>query len=137
MTKEQYLNLKQELKDLAVKIRESKNGFREDQREFSKCQKENGTANDYYEGKINSEVWEKIQPEYSKLNKKQYESMIDLHKIRSEYRYKHIVYCFARGRTMKEIEPKVRKDNEIDLHELQRLMKIHDVREPLVLEVSA
>ena len=137
MTKEQYLSLKEELKELGKKIREAKNGHKNDQREFSHYQRDNGTFNDYYEGRINSTTWETIRPEYNKLYNKQFESMSDLHRMQREFRHKHIVYCFARGRTMKEIEPKVRQGNEPSRQELQRLMKMYDVREPLVLEASA
>jgi hypothetical protein len=133
MTKEQYFQLKEEQKELGKKIRETKGGFREDQRNFSKCQ---STANDYYKGKTDSATWEKIRPEYNKLNEKQFKSMCDLHKTQREYRHKHIIYCFARGKTMKQIEPKVREHNEPNQTELQRLMKLYDVREPLALEVA-
>jgi len=137
MTKEQYLQLKAEQKELGKKIREARDGFKEDQRSFSKFQKDNGTVNDYYEGRMNSTTWEKIQGEYGKLNQKQYDSMCTLHQMQREYRYKHIVYCFARGKTMNQIEPKVRKGNEPSRYELQRLMKLYDVKEPLVLEVAS
>jgi hypothetical protein len=137
MTKEQYLGLKEELKELASKIKATKPEFKETQRDFSKYQKENGTFNDYYEGRMNSTTWETIRPEYNKLWREQESKRDDIDSLRREFRHKHIVYCFARGRTMKEIEPKVRKGNEPSKHELQRLMKEYDVREPLELEVSA
>jgi len=136
MTKEQYFNLKQELKDLAVKIRESKDDHKNDQRAFSQCSKQ-GTANDYYDGVIDSVKWEAIRPTYNKLYSKQLKSLQEKYSLRREYRHKHIVYCFARGRTMQQIEPKVREGNEPSRHELERLMKIYDVKELLVLEASA
>ena len=137
MTKEQYKNLKQELKDLAEKIRETKADHKNDQREFSIYSRENGTFNDYYDGRINSTKWEAIRPEYNKLYSKQLKSHQTKESLRREYRHKHIVYCFARGRTMQEIEPKVREGNDPSRHELERLMKMYDVREPLALEASA
>jgi len=137
MTKEQYFQLKEEQKKLGKEIRETKNEYRERQRASSRFRKEIGTANDYYEGKINSATWEKIRPEYNKLNEKQFKSMCDLHKMQKEYRHKHIIYCFARGKTMSQIEPKVRKGNEPSRTELQRLMKVYDVQETLTLEVAS
>ena len=137
MTKEQYLSVKAELKELGKIIRELKNGFREDQKTFSKYQSEHGTFNDYYEGRMNSTIWETIQPEYSKLNQKQYGSMITLQETQFDYRHLHIVYSFARGKTMSQIEPKTRKGNKPHRDVLQRLMKVYDVHEPLVLEAAS
>ena len=135
MTKETYLNLKQELKDLAVKIRESKVGYKNSQREFSTRSK-TGTFNDYYEGKIDSATWESIRPEYNKAYNKQVNEQHSLHDMRREYRHKHIVYSLARGRTMEQIEPKVREGNEPSRHEIERLKKLYEfdkVEEPVAV----
>lgn len=135
MTKETYLNLKQELKDLAVKIRESKADYKNSQRAFSTRSK-NGTFNDYYEGKIDSATWETIRPEYNKAYNKQVNEQQSLQSMRSEYRHKHIIYSLARGRTMEQIEPKVREGNEPSSYELNRLKKLYDfdkVEEPVAV----
>lgn len=135
MTKETYFNLKQELKDLAVKIRETKIGHKNDQRGFSISSKK-GTFNDYYEGRINSATWEEIRPEYNKAYNKQANSHSDLMSMKREYRHKHIVYSLARGRTMEQIEPKVREGNEPSRHELERLKELYGfdkVEEPVAV----
>lgn len=40
------------------------------------------------------------------------------------YRVKHVAYCLARGRTMEQIEPKVREGNELSKWELEIIAKI-------------
>lgn len=137
MTKEQYLNLKQELKDLAVKIRETKSNHKNNQRAFSKQERNYGTRNSYFDGDINSTTWESIRPDWSRLYKEQLNSLEEVEKLRYEYRYKHIVYCFARGRTLEEIEPKNKKGNKADSFKIKEMMKKYEVRYPLRLEVVA
>lgn len=135
MTKETYLNLKQELKDLAVKIRETKTEHRGAQRECSLYGNEHGTFIDYYNGKIDSATWEKIRPEYSKRSNAAYSAFDNLKSMQHEYRHKHIVYSLARGRTMEQIEPKVREGNEPSRYELNRLKELYgfdEVEEPIV-----
>lgn len=132
MTKEQYLNLKQELKDLAVKIRETKNSFKGKQREFSKFEKENGLVNE-----MRRTVYEIHKDEYYKLYKGQRDDGWSLNEMRYNYRHMHIVYCFARGRTILEIEPRVKEGNDPSWFEIKRLSKKYEVRPPIELEVTS
>lgn len=133
MTKEQYFGLKNELKELASNIKIAKKGFRGAQKDLSIFQSKNGSINDYFDGSINSTKWESIRPEHENLSKKQNGLMGSLYQMRRDYRHKHIVYCFARGKTMKEIEPKVREKNEPSSAELKRLMKLFEVEEPVAI----
>jgi hypothetical protein len=133
MTKEQYFELKGELKELARLIKAAKPEHRQAQRDLSLFQNKNGSFNDYYHSTISSAKWEEIRPKHEELSKKEYNLFRDLQAMKTTYRHKHIVYCFARGKTLNQIEPKVRKGNEADTHLLQTYMKMYDVREPLVL----
>lgn len=40
--------------------------------------------------------------------------------LSSSYRWQHLVYCMARGRTYEQCEPKVHDRNKLDLAELQK-----------------
>jgi len=133
MTKEQYFGLKNELKELASNIRIAKYGFRGAQKDLSIFQSKNGSINDYFDGRINSTKWESIRPEHEALSKKQCNLMGNFYKMKRDYRHKHIVYCFARGKTMNQIEPKVREKNEPSSAELKRLMKMYEVEEPVAV----
>jgi len=44
-----------------------------------------------------------------------------LHSLKQQYRNKHVLYCLCKGRTYKEIEAKVREDNELHIPSLKRL----------------
>lgn len=132
MIREQYFQLKSELKELAHQIKSEKLEYKVSQKNLSVFQKANGSFIDYYEGRINSSKWETIRPEHEKLSKMMYSLQSDLKEKRVEYRLKHIVYCLARGRTMSQIEPKVAKGNEPSRIKLERLMKLYDVQEKIV-----
>jgi hypothetical protein len=130
MTREQYFGLKAELKDLAQKIKGAKPEFRKAQSNLSKFQNLNGSYNTYFEGKINSTQWEQIRPEHEKLEGAVGTLRRSLSDLKYDYRHKHIVYSFARGKTMEQIEPKVREGNEPSRRQLESLMKMYDVTEP-------
>lgn len=130
MTREQYMSLKAELKDLAQKIKGAKPEFRKAQSNLSKFQNQNGSMNDYFDGRIKSTQWEQIRPEHEKLSDEISRLRSDLNEWKYDYRHKHIVYSFARGKTMEQIEPKVRQGNEPDRRRLESLMKMYDVTEP-------
>jgi hypothetical protein len=136
MTREQYFALKEELKALAVQIKNFKPEFKNAQRDFSLFEKENGTRNAYFDGQMKSIDWERIQKDWGEKCEKQNDSRYNLHKMQREFRHKHIVYSFARGKTYSQIEQKVEKGNEPDKYELQRLMKLYEVEEPLTVEAS-
>jgi hypothetical protein len=133
MTKEQYLSVKTELKDLGKKIRETKKWFKDSQRAFTKIRP---SLDAFYNRKITEADWEKIRPEYKKLEGAEYGLRNELFSIQREYRHLHIVYSMARGKAMSQIEPKVRKGNEPSKYEIQRLMKLYDVQEVLELQAS-
>lgn len=129
MTKEQYLNLKGELKELAKEIRQTKNERREKARTFSFFEKNNGGFNDYYEGRIGETQWLSIREDYNKLLHAQVNSAEDVTILKREFREKHIAYCLARGRTLKEIEPHNKEGNEIDAFTFKSILKKYEIPE--------
>lgn len=47
----------------------------------------------------------------------------ELIQLKSDFRYKHIAYCIIfRGKNYEQIEPKIRKGNEINYSKLDTLM---------------
>jgi len=132
MTREQYFALRSELKEMAQKIKETKPAYRLSQKTLSLFQNKNGSFNDYYEGRINSTKWELIRPEHSKLSGERERLFDQLYGLQKDFRLKHMVYCFARGKTKLQIEPKVRERNEPNQGKLEELMKKYDVKEPVM-----
>ena len=102
MTKEQYLNLRDELKELAKLIRQVKPQVKENQRKLSGYESNVMTSpSDYYR------IGNKLEGWYKELRPAR-TSQADLSKLKCEYRAKHIIYSLSRGRTMEQIEPKIR-----------------------------
>jgi hypothetical protein len=134
MTREQYFGLKNELKEMAQKIRTTKVDFKSSQRAYSIFSRDNGSYNAYFKGLINSSKWESIRPESEKLSSNQFKLMGPLYKLKEDYRYKHICYCLARGRALSQIEQKVRKGNELSMNLLKSYLKRYELDEALVLE---
>ena len=132
MTKEQYFTVRSELKEIAQKIRETKPAYRLSQRTLSLYQNKNGSLNDYYEGRINSTKWELIRAEHEKLDDARSNLHNELVSTQDDFRLLHMVYCFARGKTRQQIEPKVREGNEPNRWRLEELMKRYDVKEPVM-----
>lgn len=100
MTEEQFLALRQELKTLARKIKETKPIYKQKQREFSLYEREHGTIN---------------EPGWSQLCAKR--DAIDatgLMNLRYEFRHKVIVYGMIRGLSRHEIEPRRTTSNMPD-----------------------
>ena len=50
-----------------------------------------------------------------------------LQKNQRDYRIKHIAYCLARGRTMEQIELKVRDENQLSKWELETIAKMVEI----------
>jgi hypothetical protein len=132
MTREQYFNLRSELISMARKIKETKPAYRLSQRNLSLYQNKNGSLNDYYEGRINSTKWEFIRAEHEKLYNARAKLHNELVSTQDDFRLKHMVYCFARGKTRQQIEPKVRQGNQPNEYRLEKLMKEYDVKEPVM-----
>lgn len=133
MTKEQYFAIRSGLKEMAQVIKETKPAYRLSQKTLSLFQNKNGSFNDYYEGRINSTKWELIRPEHSKLSDEMSRLHTELISTQDDFRLLHMVYCFARGKTRQQIEPKVREGNEPNRWRLEELMKRYDVKEPVMV----
>jgi hypothetical protein len=123
MTREQYFGLKSELKEIARQIRLMKSEFKTSQKDFTSFTLKNGSFKAYYDGKINSTQWEAIRTNYNSIYNSMEKGRDSLKDLKCIYRYKHIVYCLARGKTMLQIEQLVRKGNEIDMHILDCYLK--------------
>lgn len=105
MTKEQYFNLRDELKELAKLIRQVKTQVKENQRNLSNYEKSVMTSpEDYYR------IGEKLEGWYKTLRPAR-TTQTDMMNLKCEYRARHILYSLARGRTMDQIEPKIRDEN--------------------------
>jgi len=118
MTKEKYLEIKQELKNLAKKIKKTKPIFRRAQRDFSLFQNVNGT----YAQLMNSGKWSRIRDEYRELEDAPSET--NLKHYQFVYRHKHIAYCLLRGRTRDEIErPSNSNSNMPSEYEIMMILK--------------
>jgi hypothetical protein len=103
MTKEQYLQLKDELKALAKELTSDKQEFKQKQRNHSKVEKEQGSCiTDAYESNNSTKI-EQLNNSYVPMTKAQ-ES---LREKKLQYRTKHIFYSMARGKTIEQIEPVV------------------------------
>lgn len=111
MTRENYLELKAELKELAKSLKINKKDFRTTQSKYSTFErdhrKELGDR-----GYKNSKAWEKLYPLYRDLSSKENSLYITVKDQKYEFRHKHIMYCLARGKTYEQIEQKTRDGNE-------------------------
>lgn len=130
MTRTQYFTLKEELKELAQKIRNQKNARKSSAQAFSKFQLKNGTLNDFWKGRMSSSDWLLIRDEHNKLWAEQMRSAFAVEDMAEEFRLKHVVYCLARGRTIKEIEPHNKKGNHLDIIPISRTAKKYGLQWP-------
>lgn len=130
MTREQFLQLKEELKELARNIRLQKAARKSTAQAFSKFERENYTFNDYYYRRIRDNEWLPIRDEYEKLYRDQLAAMMKADSLRQEYRLKHVVYCLARGRTMREIESNNRQGNHLDIIPVNRMARKYNLQWP-------
>ena len=58
--------------------------------------------------KYNHDLYSKARSAMQKTLSLVHSNMNKLYDIRTRYRHLHIVYCLARGKTLDQIEPKVR-----------------------------
>lgn len=135
MTSEEYFDLKQELKDLRREIREGKAFFKNGQRAYSAQQNEYGCTF----GEKKSVTWQEWKEAHSE-NPSRYSVQLgflrSLEKLQMKYRYKHVAYSLARGRTLKEIEPKNKQGNEISIGWLIVELKRYNINEDCLLETQ-
>jgi hypothetical protein len=129
MTRENYLKLKNELKQLAIEIKEAKKIRKEVQKAYqsNKLTKENITM-------MNSakllEMYENNAKKFDASWGMFCQAMNDVYSRQNEYRYKHIVISLARGKTYEQIEPKVRKGNEPNWKYIDDYKKEYGFDEP-------
>jgi len=103
MTRENSLKLKQELKVLAIQIRQQKSTVKENNRAYSKEEALVGPLSWY--------PYPEKQKELAKLYGPLCSSQHGLTKIKQEFRAKHVVYCLARGRLIEQIEPNADREH--------------------------
>lgn len=98
------LKLKAELKVLAETIRTVKFNTRQDQSAFDK---QYPLRHEYDQYKIlrNDEQFKTAQKEC-------WNNQSNLYSARFEFRSKHIAYCMLRGKTLEQIEPKLKDPND-------------------------
>jgi hypothetical protein len=99
----QLAKLKAELKVLTSTIRTVKFNTRHDQSDFDKKYPQR-------------HVWEQRKllnknEEFNQQQKEVWTNYSNLSNAYEEFRAKHIAYCLLRGRTMEQIEPKLRDPN--------------------------
>lgn len=108
MNKENYIQLKQELKTLAKEIKKTKPLLKETQRSQSKYERlVMNRSKDYYWKSHKLDGWYEVVRPAKKYQEK-------LKNLQCEFRAKHIIYCLERGRMIKEIEPKIK--DKYDYH---------------------
>ena len=112
MTKENYLKLKNELKSLAAQIRPAKIEFNQSQRDYSLMKNKTGSWRTIAEGFVNPKLdkgyFAELKSEYCVAMNRIEAARAQKEMLKFKYRHLHIVYCLARGKTMEQIEPKVR-----------------------------
>jgi hypothetical protein len=122
MTKENYLKLKNELKELAIVIRNTKTEFKADQRIFDKAVLEHGSFMGLYKQleslKITKTEFDMWYKQLSTFGDSMSFARSEKFNLKDTYRYKHIVYSLARGKTIEQIENKNAKDNEPSLSQI-------------------
>jgi hypothetical protein len=118
MTKENYLNLKTNLKSLSQEIKKLKILHKEIQRSYSLHVPvlENITMQD---SKKIVEQW-KAKNTYCNLVDK---SRNEVESMKKEIRHKHIVYSLIRSKQYEQIEQKVREGNEPNWSYIEELKK--------------
>jgi len=106
MTKESYLKLKSDLKNIAKEIKKAKKIRRDAAKNYSK--------KNYSIKNITMQNSEKL---LKRFKENPYGALFDsiklVDKLKREFRHKHIVYCFARGKTLDQIEKKVKESNRV------------------------
>ena len=125
MNKANYIELRNTLKEMREELKVVKPEYKSAQKALSTCQKEFGSWNALYKELESLHITKKEFDERTQILSKF--STIICHKLnekeslQDEYRHLHIVYSLARGRTMEQIEPKVREGNEPNLSQITAL----------------
>jgi len=88
-------------KDLASAIKEIRFIYKSAQRELSKIELDS-TFHSYTERNL------KTQPTINKVN----QSLFTLEEYKRQYRIRHILISMLRGKSISQIEPKTKQDNE-------------------------
>lgn len=128
--KKHLQSLKTELKVLAAQIKEYK------QQSCSLTSNIDKT----YKDRHNYNVWKTLHldKEYIEADKAYCSSLSKLKYPYLEYRSKHIAYCLLRGRTMEQIEPKLRDPNEYNYRGVrEKAYKIVEEINAKVIRTSA
>jgi len=109
MNKKNYFNLKNELKELAAKIKSAK--------QERKLYQQANSGNDLFRKNVTMQnsadilkKWEDTNNKYSLLC----DAINEVIRLKREYRHKHIIISMARGKSYNQIESKVREGNEPD-----------------------
>ena len=103
-SKEHKEKIKKDLKTRAKYIRSHKALYKQKQRTKSKFEI---SAGDWYWKGHNYNQW-------ALLDKDQFKEMQNLQEIRETYRIRHIVYSMMRGKSIKQIESKTKKERQYD-----------------------
>lgn len=97
--------------DLARTIKETRTAFKSAQRELSKVELDTTFHN-------RNERNLKTQPTIDNINQLRF----DLDEYRRQYRIRHILTCMLRGKSISQIEPKTKQDDE----SIKERRKIYD-----------
>lgn len=98
------LKLKAELKVLAEQIKTVKFNTRQDQSAFDK---QYPLRHEYSQWKIL-----KDNEQFRTAQKECWNNQSNLYQARFDFRSKHIAYCMLRGKTLEQIEPKIKNEND-------------------------
>lgn len=122
MNKANYIELRETLKKIREELKVIKPEYKNAQRALSTFQKENGSWDSLYKEleslHITKKDFDEKRKSLSDLSSTIYSKLTKKEDLRESYRYLHVVYSLARGRTLEQIEPKVREGNELDLNQL-------------------
>lgn len=129
MTKEQYFQLKDELKALAKKISSDRYEFKNKQRILSQVGKTHDTVDD-----ADNSRDETKQKNYHEAYSSMWKAQEALLSMKHECRAKHIAYSMARGKTIDQIEPVVSSKGGYDYWRDVAYRRAKDLCEKLNIE---
>lgn len=102
MTKEQYLELKKELKKIAIKIKEEKNNSKNVHRIYNKFYLENfSIISNYWQKRLE---YEQIKDEYIHLYNNACRSSSKVSLLKNNFRVLHVFLSLCRGKKYNQIE---------------------------------
>ena len=126
LTRIQLVELKDQLKQLAKEIRETKNERRTNARAASAYMKEHLRHNMDW-----SASWRVID----RAHKEVWKTEGSLHHLKYDYRHGHIAYCELRGVLREAIERTVAPDNKANESEIDRIKKFW-IQKVVIKEVA-